>query len=125
MLAALLAGYLLFSFGGGFAAELFGKEKEALVREVVSDPGRADAAVRSIKQGRDDVEASGKRFAAIAKDFSDTDELQSAGLDQLTPFLQQSLEQRRIVQQASLDRVFELRATLTEAEWNTAFGKLK
>lgn len=125
MLAALLAGYLFLSLGGGLAVEMFSKDKQALIGEVVADPARADAAVDTIKRGRNDVEASAKRFRKIAQEFGKTDKVQSAGLDELTPFLRQATEQRRIAQEASLDRIFELRKTLTEGEWNAVFAKLQ
>ena len=125
MLAALLAGYLIFSGGGGFAAKLFGKDTQATVREVVSDPARAAAATETLKQGQKDLEAIGKEFEKIAKAFSKADEAQSAGLDELTPFMQQASEQRRVTQKKSLDRLFELRQTLTKEEWSKVFATLK
>ena len=51
MLAGLLAAYLIFSGGGGFAAKMFGKDTQALVRDVVPDQSRAAAAVQTLKQG--------------------------------------------------------------------------
>jgi hypothetical protein len=125
MLAALLAGFLIFSGGNGFAAKLFGKDTQALVREVVSDPARADAAARTLKQGQKDFEDVGKQFEEIVKRFSKTDEDQSAGLDQLTPFLEQASEQRRIAQKQAVDRLFELRKSLTPEEWSSLLDKLK
>ena len=125
MLAAVLVGFLIFSGGDGFAAKLFGKDTQARVRQVVSDPARAEEAVRILKQGQDDLEAVGKQLEKIVKGFSKADEAQSAGVDQLAPFLQQASEQRRIEQGRTLDRLFELRKTLTPEEWRTLLETLK
>ena len=86
MLAGLLAAYLIFSGGGGFAAKMFGKDTQALVRDVVPDHARAAAAVQTLKQGEKEMEAAGKRFEKIAKQFTDADEAQSAGLDPIGLF---------------------------------------
>ena len=125
MLAALLVGFLVFSGGNGFAAKMFGKDTRALVRQVVSDPERGDAAARTLEVGQQDLEAIGKQFEKIVKEFSATDEDQSAGLDELLPYMQLASEQRRNVQRVSLDRMFDLREILTEDEWNILFAKLK
>jgi hypothetical protein len=125
MLVALLAGFLIFSGGNGFAAKMFGKDNQAQVRQVVSDPARAEAAVRILKQGEKDLEAIGKQLEKIAKGFSKTDEDKSAGLDRLTPFMQQASAQRRVEQGKTLDRLFELRKTLTQEEWSALLEKLK
>jgi hypothetical protein len=125
MLAGLLAAYLIFSGGGGFAAKMFGKDTQALVRSVVSDQSRAAAAVQTLKQGEKDMEAAGKRFEKIAKAFTETDELQSAGLDALEPLMRQAWDERKATQQACLDRLFELKGSLTEKEWTKIFASLK
>jgi len=125
MLAALLVGFLVFSGGNGFAGKMFGKDTRALVRQVVSDPVRADEAAQTLELGQQDLEAIGKQFEKIVKGFSKTDEAQSAGLDELMPFMQQASEQRRNVQRVSLDRMFDLREILTVDEWNVLFAKLK
>jgi hypothetical protein len=125
MLAALLVGFLVFSGGNGFAAKMFGKDTRALVRQVVSDPVRADEAARTLELGQQDLDAIGKQFEKIVKDFGATDEDQSAGLDKLLPYMQLASEQRRNVQTISLDRVFDLREILTEDEWNAVFATMK
>jgi hypothetical protein len=125
MLAALLTAYLVFSGNGGFAAKMFGKDTQALVRAVVSDPARAAAAVQTLKQGDKELKAIAKQFEKIAKGFTKADEAQSAGLDELTPFMQQASEQRRVTRKKSLDRLFELRQTLTKEEWSKVFATLK
>jgi hypothetical protein len=124
MLAALLMGLLFFS-GGGFTARIFGKDTQAEVRGAVSDPARADIALRTLKQGSKDLKPITKQLGKIAKAFGKADEAQAARLDELTPFLQQASEQRRIAQATTLDRVFELRQTLTEEEWSKVFATLK
>ena len=125
MLAALLVGFLVFSGGNGFAAKMFGKDTRALVRQVVSDPVRADEAARTLELGQRDLEAIGKQFEKIVKEFSATDEDQAAGFDELLPYMQLASEQRRNVQRQSLDRMFDLREILTEEEWNALFANLK
>lgn len=125
MLAALLVGFLVFSGGNGFAAKMFGKDTRALIRQVVTDPLRADEAARTLELGQKDLEAIGKEFEKIAKDFGATDEDQAAGLDELLPYMQLASEQRRNVQRVSLDRMFDLREILTVDEWNVLFAKLK
>ena len=125
MLAALLVGFLVFSGGNGFAAKMFGKDTRALVRQVVSDPARADEAARTLDLGQQDLEAIGKRFEKIVKDFSATDEDQAAGFEELVPYMQLASEQRRNVQRVSLDRMFDLRQILTADEWNALFARLK
>ena len=125
MLAALLVGFLVFSGGNGFAAKMFGKDTRALVRQAVSDPDRADAAARTLELGQQDLEAIGKQFEKIAKDFGATDEDQAAGFDELLPYMQMASEQRRNVQRVSLDHIFDLREILTVDEWNAVFAKLK
>jgi hypothetical protein len=125
MLAALLVGFLVFSGGNGFAAKMFGKDTRALVRQVVSDPERADDAARTLELGQQDLEAIGKQFEKIAKDFGATDEDQAAGFDELLPYMQLASEQRRNVQRVSLDRMFNLREILTEDEWNALFANME
>jgi len=125
VLAALLAGFLIFSGGDGFAAKMFGKETRAQVRQVVSDPERADSAVLTLELGQQDLEAIGKKFATIVKDFSEADEDQVAGFDDLLPYLQMASEQRRVVQERSLDRMFDLRRILTEAEWDALYEGIR
>lgn len=120
MLAALLAGFLIFSGGNGFAAKMFNKDTRELVRQVVADPARAETAVRSLKQGEKDLEEIGGQLEDVVKSFTATDKQQSAGLDQLTPFMVKAVELRRLEQAKTLDRLFELRQTLTPEEW----GKL-
>jgi hypothetical protein len=125
MLAALLVGFLVFSGGNGFAAKMFGKDTRALVRQVVSDPLRADEAAHTLELGQQDLEAIGKQFEKIAKEFGATDEDQEAGFDELVPYMQLASEQRRNVQRVSLDRMFDLREILTVDEWNVLFAKLR
>ena len=125
MLAALLVGFLVFSGGNGFAAKMFGKDTRALVRQVVADPERADAAVRELELGQQDLESVGKQLETLVKDFSTTDEDQASGLDELLPYLQMASEQRRNAQRVSLDRMFDLREILTEDEWDALFVRLK
>lgn len=125
MLAALLVGFLFFmSGGGGFAEELFAKGTQKTVNEVVAGEARATAAVEIIKQGRNDLEDVSKRFEKIANGFRAADEDQSAGLDALTPFMEQGIEARRQGQTVVLDRIFELRGTMTESEWKAVFARL-
>jgi len=125
MLAALLVGFLVFSGGNGFAAKMFGKDTRALVRQVVADPERADAAVRELELGQQDLESVGKQLETLVKDFSTTDEDQASGLDELLPYLQMASEQRRNAQRVSLDRMFDLREILTEDEWDALFANLE
>jgi len=125
MLAALLVGFLVFSGGNGFAAKMFGKDTRALVRQVVEDPERADAAVRELELGQQDLESVGKQLETLVKDFSTTDEDQASGLDELLPYLQMASEQRRNAQRVSLDRMFDLREILTEDEWDALFANLE
>ena len=125
MLAALLVGFLVFSGGNGFAAKMFGKDTRALVRQVVADPERADAAVRELELGLQDLESVGKQLETLVKDFSTTDEDQSSGFDELLPYLQMASEQRRNAQRVSLDRMFDLREILTKDEWNALFANLE
>jgi hypothetical protein len=125
MLAGLLAAYLIFSGGGGFAAKMFGKDTQALVRDVVPDHARAAAAVQTLKRGEKEMEAAGKRFEKIAKQFTDADEAQTAGLAALEPLMRQAWDERKATQQACLDRLFELKGSLTAEEWAKIFAGLK
>jgi|WetSurMetagenome_2_1015567.scaffolds.fasta_scaffold11234_6 hypothetical protein len=125
MLWALLAVLLFGGGGAGFGEKMFGKDTQALVREIVADPARVDAAVETLKQGDKDLKGAAKAMTKIAKAFGKTDKAQSAGLDELTPMLQQALEQRRIAQAKSLDCIFKLRQTLTAEEWAKAFAELR
>jgi hypothetical protein len=102
---------------------MFGKDTRALVRQVVSDPVRADEAARTLELGQQDLEAIGKQFEKIAKNFGATDEDQSAGFDELLPYMQLASEQRRNVQRVSLDRMFDIREILTVDEWNAVFAR--
>ena len=125
MLAALVAGFLIFSGGDGFAARMFSKDTQAVVRQVIADPARAEAAERTMELGRRDLEELGKQIEKIAKGFSNTDKAQSAGLDELSPFMQQAFEIRRTEQGKAVDRLFELRETVTEDEWSAVLAQLK
>jgi hypothetical protein len=117
MLWAFLA-YLLFAGGHGFAVDLFAKDTQTTVRQVVVDPARTATAVETLKQGRKELKAAVKQLSKNAKAFNKADKDHAAGLDELTPLVQQSLELRRATQAASLDRIFELREILSEEEWN-------
>jgi hypothetical protein len=75
MLAALLMGLLFFS-GGGFTAKIFGKDTQAVVREVVSDPARVEVAMQTLKHGNEDLKPITKQLDKIAK-FQQADEAQS------------------------------------------------
>ncbi len=125
MIAALIAGLLLLTMGGdGVALELFTKDMQDAVNEVVADEARAAAAEKIFEQGRKDLETFSKGFEEIAKEFRAADEDQSAGLDRLTPLMEQGIAARRRGQAAVLDRLFELRGTMTESEWEATFAKL-
>ncbi len=97
MPAALLMGLPFFS-GGGFMARIYGKDTRAVVRGAVSDPARAEIALRTLKQGSEDLKPITKQLATVAKAFGKADTAQAAGLDEPTPFLEQASEQRRIAQ---------------------------
>jgi len=125
MLWALLAVLLFGGGGGGFGEKMFGKDTQALLRTVVADPARADAAVATLKQGDKDLKGAAKAMTKIAKAFGKTDKAQSAGVDELTPMLEQALEQRRVTQQKSLDCIFKLRQALTAEEWAKVFAELQ
>jgi len=125
MLWALLGVLLFSSLGGGFQEKMFGKDTQALVRQVVADPARAEVATGTLTQGDRDLKAIAKEIGKIAKAFGKADEAQSAGLAELTPFVEQAFKQRRIAQEKSLDRIFELRQSLTEEEWHKLFATLK
>jgi hypothetical protein len=125
MLWALLAVLLFGGAGGGFGEKMFGKDTRALVRSAVADPARAGAAEATLKQGDKDLKAVAKELTKIAKAFAKADKLQSAGLDELTPFISQASEQRRLSQEKGLDCIFALRQTLTAQEWDTVFASLK
>ena len=123
MIAALIATFLLLTMGGeGLALRLFSEDVEKAVKEVVADEARAEAAEEIVKQGRTDVEQFAKRFEEISKGFRKADESQAAGLDALTPFMEQAIEERHQGQTAVIDRIFELRGQLTEVEWQTVFA---
>jgi hypothetical protein len=124
MAAALLTTLLIFHGGGGFALELFGKDRQALVREVVADPARAAAAVQTMKRGEEELQTAVQQFEPIANGFSGADAVQPAGLEELLPFMKQASEQRRVVQRVALDHLFELRGSLTEDEWRKVFATL-
>ena len=125
MLAALLTAYLIVSAGGGFAGKMFGKDTQSLVRDMVPDPARAAAAVETLKAGDKELKGRAKEFEKIAKEFAAADESQAAGLDVLAPIVAKASEQRQLTQKACLDRVFELRESLTEEEWGKVLATLK
>ena len=125
MLAARLTGFLLFSGGNGLAARIFDKHTQAPVREVVSDKARADAAVRTLKQGQHELKEVGKQLEKIAKAFNAEDKAQAAGYDRLAPIMERTFEQRHLAQAKTLDRLFELRTNLTEQEWKSFLEKVE
>jgi hypothetical protein len=125
MLVALLAGLLFFGMrGDGVALRLFAEDMQKSVNEVVADKTRAAAAEKLFEQGRKDVEDFSKNLEKLTKDFRAADENHSAGLDVLTPIVEQAIAARRSGQATVLDRVFALRGTLTETEWQAAFARL-
>lgn len=125
MLAALLAAFLLFMSGdNGLAVELFNKDIQDSVKEVVADAARADRAAAVMKQGRKDLKDLGRDLEKIAKGFRAKDKDSAAGLAALTPFIEQAIEVRRRGQTVVLNRLFELRGTLSESEWEAALSSL-
>jgi len=87
-------------------------------------PGSARSCA-TLKQGDKDLKGAAKAMTKIAKAFGKTDKAQSAGVDELTPMLEQALEQRRVTQQKSLDCIFKLRQALTAEEWAKVFAELQ
>ena len=67
----------------------------------------------------------GKELERLVKGFGKADEERSAGLDQLLPFLERASEQRRAEQTLTLDRLFELRDSLTPEEWANLLERLE
>lgn len=97
----------------------------AALAVLVAGAALAAAAVQTLKQGEKEMEAAGKRFEKIAKQFTEADEAQTAGLDALEPLMRQAWDERKTTQQACLDRLFELKESLTQEEWAKVFATLK
>jgi len=61
----------------------------------------------------------------VASAITEADRDQSTGLDRLTPLMERASELRRLEQSKVLDRLFELRETLTPEEWGALLDRMK
>jgi hypothetical protein len=120
--AALLALFLL-GGSGTLDVAIFTADTDKVLREVIKDTARAREAVDISKRQHDQMEDVLKRASKVMKEFGKADRDQAAGLDKLEPFLASLSEERSLAEKQTLDSVFALRKTMTEAEWNAAFNR--
>lgn len=120
--AAVLSVSLLSGGHGAPGAQVFSPELVAVIKKIVTDATRADAAVRVVEQARKQNEATVKRAAAAAKKVQKADLDHETGLTDLEPLVASIMAERQRGQKEALDSVFALRKVLTEAEWKAVFA---
>ena len=126
MLVALLAAFLL--GGGGTnisgviltpgAVEQVGKQIEV----VVTDPERAEAAAETLAELKAEIKGFEKKFAKSGKELAGHYKDHEASGASMLAVLDQLNAGWKASQQRALDLRFELRESLTEAEWVAIFG---
>ena len=122
IVAALLTLHLLLGGHALIGSDLFAKEKDSVVKQVVRDEARKKEALRILEQARKQLGETTKRVSRVSKEFQKVDEDQTAGRAALQPFVDSVNEDRVRGQKDALDSLFALRKELTEDEWKAVFA---
>lgn len=125
MIWALLAAYFLGGAGGisGSALTTTGvKQLSELATELIEDPDRSEAAQQALKELGKEVKVFEKAFIRSGKQLTKSYKDHAAGPDQALAILDDLNSGWKASQQHALDLRFELRESMTEAEWAALFG---
>lgn len=125
IVAALLTLHFLLGGHALIGSDLFAKENDAVVKQVVRDDARKKEALRILEQARKQLDETTKRVSRASKEFQKADEDQAAGRAELQPFVDAVNEDRTRAQKEALDSLFALRAALTEEEWKAVYAPPK
>ena len=125
MLAALLMAYLL-GGGGGVAGSVLtpgavkhiGKD----VERAVADSARADLATQALAELKAEVKAFEKKFGKSGKQLTKLYKEHGAEAEQMLAVLDGLNGDWESAQQRAVELRFELKESLTEAEWGEVFG---
>lgn len=121
IVAAFLTLHFLLGGHALIGSDLFAKENDAVVKQVVRDEARKKEALRILGQARKQLDETTKRVSRTSKAFQKADEDQAAGRAELQPFVDAVNEDRVRAQKEALDSLFALRAALTEEEWMAVY----
>ena len=125
MIWALLAAYFLSGGVGGISGgaltsagvKQLGEQAEA----VIDDPARSEAVQQTIKALRKDVKAFEKMFTKSGSKLTKSYRDHAANRDQAIAILDDLNSEWAAAQQHVLDLRFELKDSMTEAEWTALF----
>ena len=118
MLAALLVAYLLGGSSG--AEELINEFKlmEKSIKQVVAEENRRDAALEIIKAMIDNTKTYAKEHAASVKELSKTARDYEVDQSTIDEIIQEADKQTRAFQKSLLQQLDQLKANLTQTEWD-------
>lgn len=125
MIWALLAAYFLGGAGGISGSALTTtavKQLSVLAAELIGDPDRSEAAQQTLKELGAEVKVFEKAFIRSGKQLTKFYKDHAAGPDQALAILDDLNLGWQSSQQHALDLRFELRDSMTEAEWAALFG---
>ncbi len=125
IVAALLTLHFLLGGHALIGSDLFSKQNDAVVKQVVRDDTRKKDALRILEQARKQIDEATKRVSRASKEFQNADENQAAGRAELQPYVDAVNEDRTRAQKDALDSLFALRAALTEDEWKAVYAPPK
>ena len=103
MLIALLTAML---FGGGGDLDVFGKQHQKLVREIVVNEDAADAVVAEMKSTQKTLDQIAKRANKLTKTWRKVDRDRAARGEQLEPLLEEAEGYRKEALDAFTDSIF-------------------
>jgi 16S rRNA C1402 N4-methylase RsmH len=124
MIWALLAAYFLSGAGGIGGAALTSASVKQLsehAEAVIEDPDRSEAAQQTFKELRKEVRAFEKMFTKSGSKLTKSYRDHAADRDQAIAILDDLNSGWEAAQQRALDLRFELKDSMSEAEWTALF----
>lgn len=127
MIWALLAAYFLSGGISGAAGTNIlttagVKQVSERAKVVIEDPDRSEAAQSTLKDLRDEAKNFQKVFKNSGKQLTKSYKNHAAEREQILNILADLNSTWEVSQQSALDLRFELRGSMTEAEWSELFG---
>jgi hypothetical protein len=129
MLWALLAAYFL---GGGFGGISAGiltpesiKQIRARTEEIITDPVRSEAAQQTLAELQKEVKAFDKLFSKSDKQLNKSYKDHAVGSNHAQLILDELNTAWNVSQQRAIDLRFQLRDSVTEAEWAELYAVTK
>ncbi|MEE8339350.1 MAG: hypothetical protein V3R56_04350 [Xanthomonadales bacterium] len=125
MIWALLAAYFLGGGLGGVNGSLLTtavvKQMSERTETIIDDPSRAAAVQQTLRELRKEIRAFERMFAKSGKQLTKSYKNHAAGQEQAFAILSDLNSNWEAMQISAIDLRFELRAQMTEAEWDELF----